>query len=429
MNAVFASFNYALVLLYGAILSLDFSGGCITLKKRRIAVVVIIFILITQMMCAFSWGIAFTKQIYPFISHVPIILFLIIGLKKPVGIAVVSVVTAYFFCQLPRWSGNLAHFLFQTQTSYLLAYSLSLMVFFILIRKYFSKPAYRAMTYSKQSLILFGCLPAFYYLFDYATTVYTDLLYQSIKMINESLPTAMALFYVLFIVMYHDEVQRKNKIELANNLLAMQLDQAAIQIQNAKTSHELSCIYRHDLRHHFALINGFIESGDMNRIKDYLSQVQTAVDEITPVRFCKNDTVNLILSLFVDKAKSIGVLLTVEAKLPQHLAIPDTELCAVLSNGVENALTAVTKVEDPELHTVRVSCTINRDKLLILIQNAYNGEIETDDNIPISKREGHGFGCRSIAAIAEKRKGFCTFKAHDGIFTLRVVLPLDQKTL
>ena len=208
-------------------------------------------------------------------------------------------------------------------------------------------------------------------------------------------------------------------------LLTSQLEYAKHQINTLYRTQQQNAIYRHDLRHHLSLLGGLVEKGDMDKIKDYLAQVQSNLDTITPIRFCKNETVNLILSSFKSKSEKAGVTLLVEANLPQELPISDTELCAVFSNGFENALAAVSQVEDTALRTVRVSCTTNRDKLLILIQNAYNGKVEMENGIPISSQEGHGFGCRSIAAIAEKRRGFSTFKAEDGIFTLRVVIPMN----
>ena len=192
--------------------------------------------------------------------------------KKKLSIAIVSVLTAYFYCQLPRWVGSIAEFVFGVRLAYLIVYTVSIIIFYFILKRYFSIPAYYAMTYSRRSLFLFGCLPLFYYLFDYLTTVYTDMLYEGVTIIAESLPAAMAMFYILFIVMYHNEVQKRNKIELYNTILSMQLAQTSNDIQNVKRSEEVSRIYRHDLRHHLSLLYAFAESGNIDKIKDYLLQ-------------------------------------------------------------------------------------------------------------------------------------------------------------
>lgn len=418
--------NYILILIYGVLLSVEFSGGYTTKKRRWLICLMIAVILLIQIACSLTFGLAFTKRLYPFISHLPLVLVLIFGFRKKPGVAAVSVLTAYFCCRLPRWVASIAEFVFPTEMAFLSVYAVSIIFFYIALKRYFTKPAYYAMTYSQKSLFIFGCLPLFYYIFDYATTVYTDMLYRGIKMIAEFLPAAMVLFYVLFIIMYHNEVQRRNQIELDNAMLSMQLEQTSNDIQSAKASQEMSSIYRHDMRHHLSLLYSFAESGNMEKIKTYLLQEQRELDNITPIVFCENDTVNLVLSSFESKAKKAGVTLVTEANLPEKLVIPETELCSVLSNGLENAIAAASKIEEKSLRTVRVNCSTNRNKLLILIQNAYIGSIQRNDGVPTSMQAHHGFGCRSIVAIAEKRKGFATFETEGDIFTLRVVVPMEK---
>ncbi|MBQ2697493.1 MAG: GHKL domain-containing protein [Clostridia bacterium] len=44
--------------------------------------------------------------------------------------------------------------------------------------------------------------------------------------------------------------------------------------------------------------------------------------------------------------------------------------------------------------------------------------------MPVTGREGHGYGCHSIRSIVEQNKGVCGFEAEHGVFRLRAVLPL-----
>ena len=274
MEQVLTTFNYALVLIYGVLLTVDFANEYITKKQRYFIFFFITLLLLTQTFCGFTFGLSFTQKIYPFISHVPLVLILVIYFKKKLSIAIVSVLTAYFYCQLPRWVGSIAEFVFGVRLAYLIVYTVSIIIFYFILKRYFSIPAYYAMTYSRRSLFLFGCLPLFYYLFDYLTTVYTDMLYEGVTIIAESLPAAMAMFYILFIVMYHNEVQKRNKIELYNTILSMQLSKTFNDIQNVKTSQEMSRIYRHDLRHPLSLLYGFAENGNIDKVKDYLLQTK-----------------------------------------------------------------------------------------------------------------------------------------------------------
>lgn len=120
----------------------------------------------------------------------------------------------------------------------------------------------------------------------------------------------------------------------------------------------------------------------------------------------------------------MGVQLNVAARLPKIPSISDTELCSVLSNGLENALHAASALEPPH-RWVELYCGVQLNHLLIEIKNPYAGEILMCNGLPISKQAGHGYGCRSIRTIIERNQGHCTFEPEDGIFTLRMALPVS----
>lgn len=177
------------------------------------------------------------------------------------------------------------------------------------------------------ALLLFGSLPVTYYIFDYATTIYSDALYSGIQALNEFLPTVLVTFYVLFLPAFHLQSQRQ------------------------------------------------------------------------------------------------GAVLTVDASLPNDVAISDTELCSLLSNGLENALHAVADLP-ADRKQISLYCGVRQNKLLIEIRNPCAGPIAMRDGLPVSDREGHGYGCRSIQAIAQRNGGLCVFSAQQGQFLLQIMLPV-----
>jgi sensor histidine kinase regulating citrate/malate metabolism len=190
-------------------------------------------------------------------------------------------------------------------------------------------------------------------------------------------------------------------------------------------------IYRHDMRHHLSLIGGFAADGDLLRIKEYLSSTEAAIDALTPIRYCENETVNLILSSFENKARKIHVTLHADVKLPEELDVNDTELCALLSNALENAITAAAQVEEEKLRKVYIHAIVNGDRLVISTENVYVGKIEMEGELPKSKSKeaGHGFGVKSMVAIVERHGGLYSFETEGGVFDLRLLLPLGKETL
>ena len=232
------------------------------------------------------------------------------------------------------------------------------------------------------------------------------------------------MVFVYLIVGYIFQTSRTSlKLKLTQAALCQQLDAAQEQIAFLNESQVQTAIYRHNLRHHLTAIDGFLSTDRPEQAREYIKKVESDVEAITPRRFCENELVNLLCSSFSDKAERIGARLTINATLPQNLSVSDTELCSILSNGLENALRAVAQLEKSR-QWVELYCDIRMNKLLIEIRNPYEGEVLLRDGLPVSQREGHGYGCHSIRTIAQQHKGLCAFEPQNGVFTLRVVLPV-----
>ncbi|MEG0721736.1 MAG: ATP-binding protein, partial [Lachnospiraceae bacterium] len=107
MEQLLSIVNYGLVLLFGVFLSVLFAGRSNSQRERLSILLFSIFTLCVQTGCSFIFGLSITTKLYPLITHLPLVLFLVFALKKSVGISIVSVLTAYFCCQLPRWVGVL----------------------------------------------------------------------------------------------------------------------------------------------------------------------------------------------------------------------------------------------------------------------------------------------------------------------------------
>lgn len=328
MQSALDIFCYVLVLIYGLALSADLStGGYVSRQQKYLLTLLCLLFLLMQGLGLVLLGERAVKQLYPLVTHVPLVLILILFMKKSVGVAIVSTCTAYLCCQPPRWGRIAVEALTQSTLAAELVYILLMPVMYYLLRRFFVAAAYNTMTSSTAALLLFGSLPVTYYIFDYATTIYSDALYSGIQALNEFLPTVLITFYVLFLPAFHLQSQRQ------------------------------------------------------------------------------------------------GAVLTVDASLPNDVAISDTELCSLLSNGLENALHAVADLP-ADRKQISLYCGVRQNKLLIEIRNPCAGPIAMRDGLPVSDREGHGYGCRSIQAIAQRNGGLCVFSAQQGQFLLQIMLPV-----
>ncbi len=426
LEAALGIIRYGFALLFGVLVSVLLANVPDTKKNRTLIFLFSGFSIIVQVICWRRFGLEITSQLYPFIVHLPLVLFLAFCLKRPWLVCVTSVLTAYLCCQAPRWVGFLVGTLFQCALADHLGYIGAVVGTGFILFQYVIEPTRRLMEKSTRSCLLFAAMPLMYYLFDYATTIYTDLLYSGSHSAVQFMPSVVSIFYFVFVLLYYGEMQKHVNAQRDQALFARQLQQAKGELENMRQMQETAAIYRHDMRHHFSLIGTLAARGEVKKIQEYLAEAEADIEAITPVRYCENETVNLILSFFAAQAKKRGVTLCPDVALPAELPIGETELCSLLSNALENAVAAAAQMKDQRLRKVYVCALVKDGKLVVSTENSYVGVVDMDGELPVSARadEGHGFGVKSIAAIVERHGGLYSFTADNGIFVLRLLLPL-----
>lgn len=172
------------------------------------------------------------------------------------------------------------------------------------------------------------------------------------------------------------------------------------------------------------MLTSFLSGGNISDALACLGEAQDELTRITPQRFCENNSLNVLLSAFAEKAAAHGIHLAVDAAIPKQLPIPDMEFCTILANALENAIRAADAVTGEK--QIAVFCHIRQDKLLLSVKNPYSGTVTMADGVPVSSQADHGFGVKSIQSIVSRHRGICTFSAEDGTFVLRVVLPSES---
>ncbi|HHW30069.1 MAG TPA: sensor histidine kinase [Clostridiaceae bacterium] len=205
-------------------------------------------------------------------------------------------------------------------------------------------------------------------------------------------------------------------------MLEAQFRQAQAEFASLQQLQQTAAAYRHDMRHHFTFLQSLVSDERIDEIKEYLRTAQSDIDTITPIRFCENETVNLILSAFASEAKQLKIMFTVDARLPELLPFSDTELCSLLSNALENAIQATEKIANSNERRIKVRMYSKNNKLCIDIRNSYQTEPILFQGLPVSKEQGHGFGTRSIAHIVEKHGGICQFSVKDDWFIFQATI-------
>ena len=420
MNII-ALLNGTAVAVFGMILSGSFCDIAWNRKKQIIIVGSMAGLLAVQGIVIYFMETEAVRVFYPVITHLPLMIILYLFTKQQLW-ATASVLTAYLCCQIRRWLALLVTAILggdaviQEITELMITIPLLL-----LLLKYIS-PAVRTISYNTKWMQSQFCLiPAVYYLFDYATQIYTDLMTEGTPVVAEFMSFVCCIAYLVFILRSSEEKWLRNQLELTQDSLNLQITQAVREIDTLRESQEKTREYRHDMRHHMQYLSACIGNNQLERAQEYIQKICSEIEANKVMVFCENEAANLIFSAFTGRAKEQNVPIIIKAQIPKNIHISESDLCVLLSNALENALHACQNLKEKGIQgKIEVSAFEKNKKLFLQFVNSCDSDITFVQGIPVTSQPGHGIGVRSICALVERYEGIYTFEVVEDRFVLRV---------
>lgn len=410
----------AIILCFGITLSVAFAG--IRFTKQNILTFLGLFL--------FSGGLQLTAMIflsetmvwklYPFITHLPLILLLCIRYHKSAVTAMAAAFTAYICCQPAKWIGVITLQATGSQNWEYVARILCLVLVGYFALTYLALYLAQIFNKDKRSVSIFGSVPTVYYLFDYATVVYTDLWLRNNRIVAEFLPFFLFVMYMLFCMVYYKEYEQKADAERKEQMIRITTQQQARELAAMERSQQEIRLLRHDMRLLLGNLAVALEEGDLEHAKKMVAGYTDTVDKTTIRRYCENDTINYILSHFAARCESNKILFQADVEIDKEL--PEELLfSSILSNALDNALNA--QLELPEKkRNIKVMLKNSDGRLLLSVKNPFRKAPQFADGLPVSSRKGHGYGTQSIRYMTDRLGGNCQFSVQKDLFVLRVIV-------
>lgn len=409
------------VAVFGMVLSASFCDVAWN-RKRRIAMIgsmagllaiqgIIIYFMETEMV----------SLLYPVITHLPLMLILVVLTKKKLW-SVVSVFTAYLCCQVRRWLALFITALLCGDSMVQCVAELLITIPLLLFLLKYVSPAVRSISYSNTWMQSQFCLiPAVYYIFDYATHIYTDMMVEATPVVAEFMSFVCSTAYLVFILRTSEEKLIRSQLEQIQDSLNLQVSQAVREIGAMRMSQEKTREYRHDLRHHMQYLAACIENNRLEHAKAYIQGICSEIEASKIITFCENEAANLIFSAFTGRAKEQEIAIKIKAKISKNIHVSESDLCVLLSNALENALHSCQQLKRKgKIGEIEVYAFEKNHKLFLQIINSCDSNIVFVQGIPVTNQPGHGIGVRSMCALVERYEGIYTFEVVKDKFILRV---------
>lgn len=408
-------------MLFGIFISAFFLGVRQNAKNTGILLLFSVCDGTCYLISLLTFGETLSNQLYPFLVHLPLALFLILYYHYPVISAFVSVFSAYLCCQISNWVGLLLLDLTGREWCYYVARITTTVLTFLILCKYVCRTTTAVFAKEKHALCIIGFLPFIYYIFDYAVTKFSLLLYSGNKAIVEFMGFAFCIAYLIFLLIYFQEYEQKQEIRQYSNLMEIQLSSVQKGIEQMNASKQTMSILRHDTRHHLSVLRSFLQNDHVDKALLYIQSIDEAYDETVMTIYSKNEMINSILSIYDDRFRNDGISLCCDISVPETLPCPEIAFCAILSNALENAMHALSEIDTPR-KWASLSISNKGSHLLLRLENPVDKVPTFVDGIPVSTKEGHGIGSKSIVYYVEQLNGQCHFSAANGMFVMRVII-------
>lgn len=182
--------------------------------------------------------------------------------------------------------------------------------------------------------------------------------------------------------------------------------------------------FKHDMSNHLLLLQNFINEGKEKQAKSYINELTKEYQKIKTVYSATgNIAIDSIINYKLLNVSKPCLHIDVNANVPTEINVEIVDLSVILTNLLDNALTALDKVNGDCRLSVKI--IYRKGMLLIQISNSYLEEIQNENGeLKTTKEEkkGHGRGLQNVKKTAEKYHGTLRYKYDINTFTAEVIL-------
>ena len=183
----------------------------------------------------------------------------------------------------------------------------------------------------------------------------------------------------------------------------------------------------HDFNHHLRVLKEFADSQSMEDVRSYLQTLLEAPSQSLALCASGNEVIDAVINCRAADARSNGIEFQYDAQYDPSFQVDPVDLCAILSNQLDNAFEACQQIPQGERRAVRVRVWPQNGNMLFLQvantvrENPFlkNPELRSAKKDPYQL---HGLGLQNIKSTAERYGGDLKSTFQKGEFLSTVFL-------
>ncbi len=189
---------------------------------------------------------------------------------------------------------------------------------------------------------------------------------------------------------------------------------------------------RHDYLNHLQVVYGLMQLKEFDELQKYLQPVYKDMKKTGKALKTSKPAINALLKAKMDEAENKDIDFYIEVKSDlKELHIKDWELCKVISNIVDNAMTALEEKEGEKKIVIEI--IEDRENYCFMISN--NGPKIPEEMLgsifkqgfTSKKEEGHGMGLHIVMSVIKDYKGSMKLVSDEKETMFLFSFPKDKK--
>ncbi len=221
--------------------------------------------------------------------------------------------------------------------------------------------------------------------------------------------------------------QRETEMRVLSARENLTREQLATVRESAAALGEL----RHEVKNHYLVLQNLSRAGETERLDAYLTELVSEAASIPAMTCALHPAINAVLTAMLARAQKQGVTVERRVDVPETLPFPDTELCTVLMNLLQNALDANALAPEGAQKWLRVDLHVRGVHLYIGVENSRFSPVDYDGESGLCRttkqdRSAHGYGLKAAQAVARKYRSELLLKFPDGSFSAATALQMPD---
>ena len=228
-------------------------------------------------------------------------------------------------------------------------------------------------------------------------------------------------FPVFFLLIYRltritaQKIEEKRLQEQKNQLLARQMNSLAENNALIEKNQREIAELRKKLSENYITLEKLINAGKTAEAMEFISRQVKILDSTRIKQYSKLPLINAAISIYFRRAENFGIKTSSKVDLPEKLSTDESDLAVLVSNLLENAITASLKQKNPLEREISIILRNIGGQNVLEIENRYDLPIKLGENgLPYTTNIGHGIGMSSLELFAKKYNAFVNFSQENG---------------